>query len=549
MGRIGDERNLYAAMRHLAAYGGEAPGPNDLSIDDFTDPELWDISRELRDAIRTHRYRPGEDRTVEIPKVSGVGTRGITLQNIEDRTVQRATLQMLQPLIDPKFDPCSFGFRPKRDRRHALATATFLAETKNRWIWIAADIRTAFDKVPRRRLLDVVRKQLPNSALVDFIDMLVDKGTKKGIRQGGSLSPFLLNVYLDHFLDQPWRRLHPLVPLIRYADDVLLLCRTKKGASEMYEDLQRMLREAGLPLKEPEGDPIIDLRGGGTVSWLGYAVTHQAGKIRVRLDETFWADLDQKLESIRDKPAAPLRANDVMRSLISQAGPARPPTRPLQEQFLKRVQEAAWKNGFDEGPTINALTRMLNAGHARYVLINRAIQKAENPASAADASGPVRSPPGVHAEQNVTIYTDGCCIYPDRVGGCAWIARDEQTGHMTQNSGRARKTTNNRMELIAVIRALSALASPSRVHLRTDSLYVARGMSEWLDCWKVNDWHTVGGKRRPIKNRKLWQTLDRLLDQHLVSVEWVRGHAGNQWNEECDRLANRAARSLVVPCT
>lgn len=541
--RTSDERNLFAAMNHIAVYGGKAPGPNGLRIEDFTDPERWDIARALRDAIRADEYSPGSDRTVEIPKDDDdSGTRRLTLQNIEDRIVQRAAFQIIQPLIDPRFDPRSFGYRPKRDRRNALALPTYLAETQNRWFWVAADVKSAFDRVPRMRLLDVLRRQLPNIELVDFIGKLITKGTKRGIRQGGALSPFLLNVFLDYFIDQRWRKLQPQVPLIRYADDVLVLCRTKSEAKRMHEELQKLFRESGVPLKKPEGDPIVDLRHGGKLEWLGYSIVRQAGEIRVQLDELTWESLEKSLDSVRERPDASLRANDAIRSWIAQAGPARPKTRTERDKLLRRIQTIAKRHGFDEVPSLKELASMLNAAYAKWCQIERKIQRMESPE--AEASRHVRVPPGITTQQTVTIHTDGCCLYPERVGGCAWITRDEQTGQIVRRRKRSRNTTNNRMELHAVIEALSALPSPTRVHLRTDSLYVAKGLSEWLNGWKANDWHTLGGKRRPVKNRILWEALDQLLNQHLVSVEWVRGHAGDQWNEECDRLAHQAAQSF-----
>ncbi|HYL70004.1 MAG TPA: ribonuclease HI, partial [Candidatus Dormibacteraeota bacterium] len=103
-------------------------------------------------------------------------------------------------------------------------------------------------------------------------------------------------------------------------------------------------------------------------------------------------------------------------------------------------------------------------------------------------------------------------------------------------------TTNNRMELTAVIRALEALKRHSRVRLYTDSEYVRRGISEWLRSWKARGWLTAG--RKPVKNQDLWQQLDALAAGHAVEWHWVPGHAGVPGNERVDRLANEAIDAL-----
>jgi hypothetical protein len=104
----------------------------------------------------------------------------------------------------------------------------------NRWVWVAVDVKDAFCNVPIPRLLDLVRKNLIDEDLVRFIKRLLDGAKLPGLRQGGPLSPLFLNLYLDHCLDKMWRKLFPGIPLIRYADDILLLCRSRKEAVGAY---------------------------------------------------------------------------------------------------------------------------------------------------------------------------------------------------------------------------------------------------------------------------------------------------------------------------
>jgi len=116
-------------------------------------------------------------------------------------------------------------------------------------------------------------------------------------------------------------------------------------------------------------------------------------------------------------------------------------------------------------------------------------------------------------------------------------------GHEKELSGAEPLTTNNRMELTAVIRALEALKRPVVANVYTDSEYVRRGITEWLAGWKVRGWRTAG--RKPVKNQDLWEELDALAARHRIEWHWVPGHAGVPGNERADLLANRAIDSLV----
>ncbi|GAG16757.1 unnamed protein product, partial [marine sediment metagenome] len=113
-------------------------------------------------------------------------------------------------------------------------------------------------------------------------------------------------------------------------------------------------------------------------------------------------------------------------------------------------------------------------------------------------------------------------------------------------SGAERETTNNRMELTAVIRGLESLKRPTLVELVTDSIYVGRGMSEWMAKWKANGWRRgTKGKTAPVKNEDLWRQLDALIGQHQVSFTHVRGHTGHPENERCDTLAVAAYQKYL----
>ena len=140
----------------------------------------------------------------------------------------------------------------------------------------------------------------------------------------------------------------------------------------------------------------------------------------------------------------------------------------------------------------------------------------------------------------VRIYTDGACKGNPGPGG--WGALLRSGGHERELFGGDPATTNNRMELTAVIRALAALKQASKVEVYTDSEYVMKGITEWLSAWKRRGWKTAD--RKPVKNADLWRELDELAGRHEVRWHWVRGHAGHPENERADALANRGVASL-----
>ena len=140
----------------------------------------------------------------------------------------------------------------------------------------------------------------------------------------------------------------------------------------------------------------------------------------------------------------------------------------------------------------------------------------------------------------IDIYTDGACRGNPGPGG--WAALLKSGAHEREISGAEAHTTNNRMELTAVIRALEALKRPVRARLYTDSQYVRRGITEWLAAWQARGWRTAN--RTPVKNQDLWQRLAELSAAHRIEWHWVPGHAGVPGNERVDRLANEAIDAL-----
>ncbi len=141
----------------------------------------------------------------------------------------------------------------------------------------------------------------------------------------------------------------------------------------------------------------------------------------------------------------------------------------------------------------------------------------------------------------VVIYADGACKGNPGPGGWgAWISMG---GHSKELCGGEPVTTNNRMELTAVIRALQALKRACNVKVYTDSVYVQKGMTEWIDAWKKRGWRTAD--KKPVKNDDLWQELDAIAKQHTIEWLWVKGHAGDAGNERADALANQGVAQVM----
>lgn len=139
------------------------------------------------------------------------------------------------------------------------------------------------------------------------------------------------------------------------------------------------------------------------------------------------------------------------------------------------------------------------------------------------------------------MFTDGACKGNPGPGGWgAWLVTN---GHEKEMFGGERNTTNNRMELKAVIEGLSALKRPCEVIVHTDSQYVQKGISEWIHGWKARGWKTAA--KAPVKNVDLWQALDEAQSRHRIEWRWVRGHNGHAGNERADALANRGVETIL----
>lgn len=352
---VSDPRALRSGWDYLRARGGEAPGPNGHHYDDLDDHEIWSLMGALGRAIRNGTYRHGPERQLQIPKGPDRGYRTLHLRNIEDRVVERSVVNIIQPILDPLFDDRSYGYRPKRDRLHALAAAERITTKECRFIWLVEDLKDTFDHVPHQRLLDLVRRYLHAPDLVALIERILANGTKRGVPQGSPSSPLLLNLYLHHLLDRVWRQQFPHLPLLRAADDLLVMCRSVEEARMARAALERILVPAGMTLKKSDKPTIHNIEDDGA-DWLGFEVRADWAGLQMTIGERAWGRLTEKLTLCHVKPHAPLRAIRVIEGWISQLGPCYPNVD--REEVCKRVTTIARDFAFDEIPGSDDLKKM-----------------------------------------------------------------------------------------------------------------------------------------------------------------------------------------------
>jgi ribonuclease HI len=151
----------------------------------------------------------------------------------------------------------------------------------------------------------------------------------------------------------------------------------------------------------------------------------------------------------------------------------------------------------------------------------------------------------IEKRHSVELFTDGACIGNPGPGGWAFILKHPASGRAKEGSGGEKLTTNNRMEILAVIRGLEAIKKTCDIMLYSDSQYVLNSISGWMAKWKAFGWKPKAKSKAQVKNVDLWIRLDELLALHTLQANWVRGHAGHPENERCDELATEAAAKIA----
>ena len=301
--RASDSRALILAAEHVLHKSGHTLGPtDDIPLSDWSFGEICFVCDGLSEEIQSGAYVPGPTRRVRIPKFPK-GSRTIHLADAWDRVAAKGAQLILDAIVDPTFASCSYGFRRGRSRFHALARLEqYLDQGYD--TAVVMDIKDAFGSVPHAPLLELLQSAVGDNGFLDHIRNLLDLQDRKdaiGIAQGNALSPVLLNLYCDRRIDRPWERKHPQWPLIRYADDMLILARGLKDGYAAMNTFSRLVTSAQLKIKDTSDDCVRHLCFGEALDWLGHNVLLVGDEMKVHLRPDETARLTNKLLESRSR--------------------------------------------------------------------------------------------------------------------------------------------------------------------------------------------------------------------------------------------------------
>ncbi len=271
--RMLSQRNLYEAFKKVKSAKGAA-GIDRQSIEDFAD-NLEENITTLSQELREKRYRPQPVKRVEIPKPNG-GIRKLGIPAVRDRVVQQTLLNIMQPIFDPEFHPSSYGYRPKRSCHQAIAKASmFIREGGLSWV-VDMDLSKCFDTLDHDLIIQGIRKRITDGSILHLIRLFLESGVMTdegwqastvGSPQGGVISPLIANIYLDEFDKFMKNRNHRIV---RYADDILILTRSKSAAENAREQATAHLeRELKLTVNQQKTHIVHSSMG---VKFLGVVI-------------------------------------------------------------------------------------------------------------------------------------------------------------------------------------------------------------------------------------------------------------------------------------
>jgi len=265
----------------LSVLGREgAAGVDHQTVDQFEDSLLGEID-DLMEDLRTGKYQPHAVRRVWIPKLGSTDQRPLGIPTVRDRVVQTALLYVLEPIFDIGFSEHSYGFRKGRRCHHALERVEKLLNAGYRYV-VDADLKAYFDTIPKVRLLDRVGERVSDRSILGLVKKFLDQGVMDGLSeftpeagtpQGAVISPLLANIYLDpldHLMSEAG------FAMVRYADDIVILCRSREEANRALEKIRQWVVENGLQL-HPTKTKVVDSQTEG-FDFLGYSFR---GKLRL----------------------------------------------------------------------------------------------------------------------------------------------------------------------------------------------------------------------------------------------------------------------------
>jgi RNA-directed DNA polymerase len=287
--------NLFAASASVIGNQGAA-GVDHRTVEDFLAHRQEELDR-LHEALRTNTYRPQAVRRVWIPKPGSNEQRPLGVPTVRDRVAQTALLQVLEPIFDVTFSPYSYGFRHGRGCHHALERVEQLLNEGGVYV-VDADLKSYFDTISKPRLMTRIRQKVSDSRVLRMVEMFLEQGVMDGLRewtpekgtpQGAVISPLLANIYLDpldHLLADSG------LAMVRYADDFVILCKTREEAERALALVQQWVVENELTL-HPTKTRIMDARTEG-FDFLGY---HFRGTLRLPREKS----LKKFKDAVREK--------------------------------------------------------------------------------------------------------------------------------------------------------------------------------------------------------------------------------------------------------
>ena len=298
--RILDRDNLNRAYKQVKANKG-APGVDGMTVEEAL-PWLKEHGKELTDSIRSGKFKPDPVRRKEIPKPDG-GVRKLGIPSVKDRVIQQAIAQMLTPIYEPLFTEGSFGYRPGRSAQDAIYRIRGYADEGYEWA-VLLDLSKYFDTLNHEKLLNLLRQEVKDERVIQLIKRFLKSGvmengvvieTTEGSPQGGPLSPLLANIYLNEFDHEYERR---GVPVIRYADDIVLLCKSERAAGRLLESSIRYL-EGKLKLKvNREKSHIAKVNATKKFKFLGFAFGKGKDGIFIRVHQKSLMKAKDKLRTL-----------------------------------------------------------------------------------------------------------------------------------------------------------------------------------------------------------------------------------------------------------
>ena len=379
-GRMFEFMTDFRALLHaftLVRADDPAPGADGIRYKEFYTEQWHDFIREASHQLRAGAYEFKPYRRCEIPKPGKQEKRSIAIPTALDRLVEKSALLVLGPYLDELFEDGSVGFRPGQNTENGLAQILWWAEKGNRPVMALADVRKAFDSVPHGPLMDIVRQLVPNPDVADLIGQIgCSPGRVRrdqddiGIAAGGPLSPLLLNLYLDQVLDKPWAEEYPDQPIIRYADDVALPCKSKEEAECVLRQLEHHLPRHGLTV-HPAKTEIHDLRildPENPCVYLGFQPhIGDEGRPVVVIPSGAWINLKEALGNERRKSY--IGDEWIADSWLRAYAPAYVPGKEwkwYRDRVLNFVQGLAWEYGATGIPYVGRLKDRWQREYAKW---------------------------------------------------------------------------------------------------------------------------------------------------------------------------------------